>query len=117
MFWYEILIINKLLKLEHTSMIAAWTLGFWNAIATSGLAIIFDMTSSGLSPIWSDESQNVKCSEKIQGERGGNINIEALTTSEGKYLDYTTGLAWTIKSHQKGNIHGYIIITEIILDS
>lgn len=37
----------------HTSMMAAWTLGFWKAMATSGLAIIFEMTSSGVSPIWS----------------------------------------------------------------
>lgn len=49
------------LKLQLTSMIAAWTLGFWNAIATSGLAIIFEMTSCGESPIWSDENDNIKC--------------------------------------------------------
>lgn len=49
------------LKVELTSMIASWTLGFWNAMAKSGLAIIFEMTSSGESPIWSDESDNIKC--------------------------------------------------------
>lgn len=32
---------------------AAWTLGFWNAKATSGLAIILEIASSGESPIWS----------------------------------------------------------------
>lgn len=37
----------------HTSMMAAWTLGFWNAMATSGLAIILEIASSGVSPIWS----------------------------------------------------------------
>lgn len=50
---------NKVIKLELTSMMAACTLGFWNAIATSGLAIIFEITSSGESPIWSDESEKM----------------------------------------------------------
>jgi len=33
-----------------TSMMAVWIFGFWNATATSGFAIIFDTTSSGVMP-------------------------------------------------------------------
>lgn len=53
--WYDIKMLYWILPKKLTSMMAAWTLGFWNAMATSGLAIIFDMTSSGVSPIWSDK--------------------------------------------------------------
>jgi hypothetical protein len=38
-------------KRKRTSINAAWTLGFWNAMATSGFSMILDMTSSGVSPI------------------------------------------------------------------
>lgn len=38
---------------KHTSNMAACTLEFWKAMATSGLAIILDITSSGASPICS----------------------------------------------------------------
>lgn len=51
---------KNVLQIEHTSMIAAWILGFWNAMATSGLAIIFEITSSGVSPIWSAKYQIYK---------------------------------------------------------
>jgi hypothetical protein len=40
-------------QLRHASIMACWTLGFWNAMATSGLAMIFEITSSGVRPIWS----------------------------------------------------------------
>ena len=48
---------KKNLQVWHTSMMAAWTLGFWNAMATSGLAIILEIASSGVSPIWSANCQ------------------------------------------------------------
>ena len=39
-------------------MMAAWTLGFWKAIATSGLAMILDITSSGVSLIDLEQQAN-----------------------------------------------------------
>lgn len=70
-----VLKIKKMLQVEHTSMIAAWTLGFWKAWATSGLAIIFAIVSSGESPIWS-----AKC--KKEAELKKEVKTEYLTSTQ-----------------------------------
>lgn len=53
-----------------TSMMAACTLGFWNAKATSGFAMIFEITSSGVSPICSVIPVNAGKERSQQIEEG-----------------------------------------------
>lgn len=62
-------------KRSHTSMIAAWTRGFWKATATSGLAIIFPTTSSGVSPICSAKHR-IRSKTLTQGTIGSSKSVQ-----------------------------------------
>merc|ERR1719183_1869808 len=45
--WY----LTMLLGLEEQSITACWILGFWNAIASSGSPMSFEMASCGVMPM------------------------------------------------------------------